>query len=60
MTKFEKLLEVVAKEHNTTPDEVEREIKAAINAAGLDLTPQAFIALCTARVKAQIEQEKPN
>ena len=43
------MLQLVAKEHNTTPKEAEKEMKAAIKAAGLDITPEVFIALCAAR-----------
>ena len=48
---YKRILQLVAKEYNTTPDEVEAEIKEAIKAAGLDMSPQMFIALCGAKVK---------
>ena len=48
---YEQLLRVIAKKYNTTPDEVEKEIKAAIKATGLDVTPQLFIAICATKVK---------
>ena len=48
---YKRMLQLVAKEYNTTPDEVEAEIKQAIKAAGLDMSPQLFIALCVAKVK---------
>ena len=54
MTKYEKMLKLVAQEHNTTPDEVESEIKEAIKAAGLDVSPEVFIALCVAKVRAEM------
>ena len=48
---YKRMLQLVAKEYHTTPDEVEAEIKEAIKAAGLDMSPQMFIALCVAKVK---------
>ena len=57
MTKFDRLMLQVAKEHNTTPEEVEREILAAIHAAGLELSPEQFIALCTAKVKSELDKQ---
>ena len=48
---YKMMLQVAANEYNTTPDEVEAEIKEAIKAAGLDMSPQLFIALCVAKVK---------
>ena len=43
---YKKLLKTVAKEYNTTPKEVEKEIKNAMKMAGYDIEPQLFIALC--------------
>lgn len=57
MTAFDNILNAVAEEYNTTPAEVEKEIKAAINAAGLDLSPEVFIALCSAKVKSEMDKE---
>ncbi len=51
---YNTLLETVAKEYKTTPQEVEKEMKNAINAAGYDLPPQLFIALCTAKAMDDI------
>ena len=48
---YKALLQLVAAEHNTTPEEVEAEMQAAINATGLDISPQLFIALCAAKIK---------
>ena len=48
---YKRMLQLVAKEYHTTPEEVEAEIKEAIKAAGLDMSPQMFIALCVAKVK---------
>ncbi len=48
---YKKLLQVVADEYKTTPEDVEKEIRDAIKSAGLDITPQLFIALITAKVK---------
>ena len=48
---YKKLLKKVAKEYGTTPEEVDREMREAIKVAGLNISPQAFIALCSAKVK---------
>ena len=48
---FKELLKLTAEEYGTTPAEVEKEMKKAIKAAGLDLSPQIFISLCIDRIK---------
>ena len=48
---YKMMLQTVAKEYNTTPEEVEAGIKEAIKSAGLDMSPQMFIALCVAKVR---------
>lgn len=40
MTIYEK----VAQLHNTTPEEVEREMRKALEAAHIDMAPEAFVA----------------
>ena len=54
---YKKLLKVVAAEHNTTPKEVDREMRAAIKAAGYDMEPELFIALVAAKVNGEINKE---
>ena len=51
---YKMMLQTVAKEYNTTPEEVEDGIREAISAAGLDMSPQLFIALCAAKVKGEM------
>ena len=46
---YKKMLKQVAKKYNTTPEEVEEEMKKAIKAAGLNMSPQAFIRDCAAK-----------
>lgn len=48
---FKELLKLTAEEYGTTPAEVEKEMKKAIKAAGLDLSPQIFISLCIDSIK---------
>ena len=48
---YKMMLQTLAMEYNTTPEEVEAGIKEAIKAAGLDMSPQLFISLCVAKVK---------
>lgn len=52
---YKMMLQLVAREYNTTPDEVEKEIKEAIKAAGLDMSPQLFISLCAAKVRSEMK-----
>jgi len=51
---YKSLIKRVASEHNTTPKEVDREIRNAIKEAGLDMEPAAFIAMCTEKVKEKL------
>lgn len=51
---YNQVLRIIADENNTTPQEVETEIKKAIKAAGYDMSPQTFISLCVAKVKKTI------
>lgn len=53
---YKKLLEQVANEHNTTPKEVESEIKKAINVAGYNIEPAMFISLIVSKVKNNIQK----
>lgn len=55
---YQMMLQLVAKEHNTTPSEVEKEIKEAIKAAGLDISPQLFISLCAAKVRSEMNAQQ--
>ena len=48
---FNELLKLTAEEYGTTPSEVEKEMKKAIKATGLDLSPEMFISLCIDRIK---------
>ena len=51
---YNELLQTVADEYNTTPKEVESEMKNAIKAAGYNISPQLFISLCAAKLKDDI------
>ena len=50
---YKKLLKEVAKEYNATPKEVDFEIRKAIEATGLDITPQDFISMVAEKVKSE-------
>ena len=41
--KYRQILEQIATKENTTPKQVEKEMKAALKAAGLDCHPKEFI-----------------
>ena len=51
---YQKLLEQLAREHNTTPDEIEREMSKALQAAGYNIKPAMFIALAATKAKRTI------
>lgn len=51
---YQKLLEQVAREHNTTPEEVDSEMRTALQMAGYDIEPAMFIALATTKAKKTI------
>lgn len=52
--RYQRLLERVAKEYNITPEEVEKEMRETLKAAGYDIEPAVFIALAASKVKKTI------
>ncbi len=48
---YQKILNQIAKENNTTSEEVETEIRKALEMAGYNIDPELFIALIAAKVK---------
>lgn len=54
LMRYQRLLEQVAKDNNTTPKEVENEMRKAIQEAGLEIEPSVFIALVTTKVRKTI------
>lgn len=57
---YQKLLEQVAREHNTTPEEVDSEMRTALQIAGYDIEPAMFIALATTKTKKTIYRNQYN
>ena len=53
---YQKLLEQVAREHNTTPEDVDSEMRTALQMAGYNIEPSMFIALATAKEKKTIHR----
>lgn len=53
---YQKLLKQVAREHNTTPEEVDSEIRTDLQMADYDIEPAMFIALATAKEKKTIHR----
>ena len=51
--RYQRLLEQVAKENNTTP-EIENEMRKARQIAGYDIEPAIFIALAASKVEKTI------
>lgn len=54
LMRYQRLLEQVAKENNTTPEKVENEMQKALQIAGYDIEPEIFIALAASKVKKTI------
>lgn len=54
LMRYQRLLEQVAKENNTSPKEVENEMRKALQEAGLEIEPSVFIALVTTKVRKTI------
>lgn len=54
--KYTTLLEVLAKENKTTPEEVEREMQFAIREVGYNIEPAIFISLIAEKVKRKISK----
>lgn len=52
--RYQRLLERIANENNTTPEEVEKEMREALKAAGYDIEPAVFITLAASKVKKTI------
>lgn len=55
--RYQSLLEKIANENNTTPEEVEKEMREALKAAGYDIEPAVFIALAASKVKKTIYRD---
>lgn len=53
---YQKILNKIAEENNTSPQNVENEMKIAIKSAGYDMEPEIFIALVTAKVNSRIKK----
>ncbi len=55
---YKDLLESAAREFNTTPDEIEKEMSAAVKSAGLNISPELFIALAAQETKKRIKDKQ--
>lgn len=51
---YNELLEAVAKKENTTPEEVDKEMREALKMADCEMDPALFISLVSAKVKKTI------
>lgn len=51
---YKNLIKQIAEIHNTTPNEVDTQIRKAIRDAGYDLEPKEFILMIMQKVKKQI------
>ena len=55
---YKDILESAAREFNTTPDEIEKEMSAAVKSAGLNISPELFIALAAQETKKRIKNKQ--
>ena len=44
--RYQWIIETIAKEYNTTPEEVDAEMRKAVLEAGYLMSPRAFLAMC--------------
>ncbi|MEE0928164.1 MAG: hypothetical protein UIG59_03145 [Acutalibacteraceae bacterium] len=51
---YKQILKRLAKKHNTTPKQVENEMKLALQYAGLDVSVQDFILNSTLQIKQRL------
>lgn len=51
---YKKILDIIAKEHHTTPEDVEKEIRNALQLAGYDVDPSIVVALIKLKVEKTI------
>ena len=52
--RYQRLLKRIANENNTTPEEVEKEMREALKTTGYDIEPAVFIALAASKAKKTI------
>lgn len=52
--RYQSLLKRIANENNTTPEEVEKEMREALKVSGYDIEPAIFIALAASKAKKTI------
>ena len=49
--KYKEMLKMVARQENTTPEKVDKEIRKAIKSADININPEAFIKMCAMKIK---------
>lgn len=54
---YKTLLKKIAKEHNTTPEEVDKEMREAIKYTGMDVEPEVFISMMASKVRSKMKQQ---
>lgn len=54
---YKQMLKIIAKTHNTTPEEVDKEMRVAIKTAGYDISPEVFISLAAEKVKCKMSEK---
>ena len=55
---YDALLKTIADKYNTTPEDVDKNIKQAIELSGHNITPELFINLCAEKVKKTINRNQ--
>lgn len=48
---YKQIIKTIAKSHNTSTKEVEREIKFALNQSGINIPPEMFIKIVSQKIK---------
>lgn len=51
---YKNLIKQIAEIHNTTPNEVDTQIRKAIRLSGYDMKPEVFISMLMQKVKQEL------
>ena len=54
--RYQWIIETIAKEYNTTPEEVDAEMRKAVLEAGYLMSPRAFLAMCCDKLHSEFKQ----
>ena len=56
--RYQRIIETIAKQYNTTPEEVDEEMRKAVLEAGFLMSPRAFLAMCCDKLHLESDDSK--